>query len=89
MEHPSKDRWTLPKTIGSALIGGLSGGLLGYLGTMVVWWLTGITFGHGTDDNVALFFYGFLAVFLLGFGGVVAGPVLVRRWWVSKSTMRL
>jgi hypothetical protein len=76
-------------TLGSALIGGLSGGVLGYLGTMAVWWLIGITLGHAADDNVALFFYGFFAALLLGFGGVVAGPVLVRRWWERKSTIRL
>jgi hypothetical protein len=89
MGHPSKDRWTLTMTVGSALIGELLGGFLGYVATTVVWWLIGTMLGYGADDNVALFFYGFLAVFLFGIGGVVAGPVFVRRWWTRKSAIRL
>ena len=75
-------------TLGSAVIGGLLGVLLGYFGTMFVWWLIGIFFGHGADDYGAAILYGFLATFLLGFGGVVVGPVVVRRWWERKSPMR-
>ena len=75
-------------TIGSALVGGLLGVVLGCLGTMGVWWLIGILFGHGMDGDVAVLFYGFIVTFVCGFGGLIAGPFFIRRWWAKKSPLR-
>jgi hypothetical protein len=88
MAETSKSRWTLTNSLGSAFIGALVGVLLGSFGTVVAWWLVGIVLGHGADGDVALVFYGFLAVLLGGFSGLVAGPILARRWWTRRSPLR-
>ena len=75
-------------TIGSALAGGLLGVVLGCLCTMGVWWLIGIVFGHGVDGDVVVLFYGFIATFVCGFCGLIAGPFFTRRWWEQKSPLR-